>query len=109
MVNLVVNLILLYMHIKNGCVRHFHVERGEKAFSRGKGEENLRKSSLPLDAVNHRFDNSNCFDRCIQRNRGVQCLQRNQGPIILRAFLDQFINCTFQIERINGGIVVRPA
>ena len=42
--------ILLYMHIENGCVRHFHVEKGKTAT-----KENLRKSRLPLDAVNHRL------------------------------------------------------
>ena len=38
------------MHIENGCVRHFHAEKGETAT-----KENLRKSRVPLDAVNHRL------------------------------------------------------
>jgi hypothetical protein len=32
------------------CVRHFHAEKGETAT-----KENLRKSRVPLDAVNHRL------------------------------------------------------
>ena len=44
------------MHIENGCVRHFHVEKGETAT-----KENLRKSRVPLDAVNHRLHTHTLF------------------------------------------------
>ena len=36
-----------------------------------------------------RFDHFICFDRCIQRIRGVKCLQRNEGrDTVIRAHMD---------------------
>ena len=37
------------------------------------------QKALPLFQDRRRFYHSECFDRCIQRNRDVKCLQCNQG------------------------------